>query len=288
MSAVGSGAAPMTGRTCVITGATAGIGKATAAALAAKGANVVMLGRSEGRLRSAASDLGPPVAGATVESVVCDLESFDSVRQAAATIAAGHPALHVLVNNAGVWLAERRETVDGLEATLQVNYLSHFLLTHLLLDNLKAGAPSRIVNVASAHRGVKLELEDLMMERKYSTMGSMGRTKLAMILFTKTLARELAGTGVTVNSLHPGVTKTDLSKGASWVVQLTQRFAPPPEKGAQTSVYLASSPEVEGVTGQYFVKCRPARTVGQANDVELEAKLWERSRQLCGLTTTPS
>jgi NAD(P)-dependent dehydrogenase (short-subunit alcohol dehydrogenase family) len=275
--------ASMTGRTCVVTGASSGIGKATAAALLRQGADVVVLAREGARLQAAVSKLASVPGGGTVESVACDLGSFESVRQAADTLSARHPQLHVLVNNAGVWLPERKQTVDGLEASLQINYLSHFLLTHLLLDNLKAGAPSRIVNVASTHRGVKLDFDDLMMERKYSTMGSMARTKLAMVLFTKTLARELAGTGVTVNSLHPGVTKTDLSTGMSPFLRLLQRFAGPPEKGAETSVYLASSPEVEGVSGQFFQKCRPARTAGQANDPAVERQLWEVSRKLCGL-----
>ncbi len=273
----------MKGRTCVITGGSAGIGKATARALIGKGADVVILARDAERLRAASSEL-QPVSGGSVETVVCDLGSFDSVRRAAETIAAAHPQLHVLVNNAGVWLPERRETVDGLEASFQINYLSHVLLTELLLDNLRAGAPSRIVNVASTHRGVKLDFDDLMMERQYSTMGSMARTKLAMVLYTKTLARELAGTGVTVNSLHPGVTRTELSSGMSFLLRLTQRFAGPPEKGAETSVYLASSPDVDGVSGQFFVKCRPAHTTGQANDPAVERQLWETSRKLCGLS----
>ena len=275
----------MKGRTCVITGGNSGIGKATAEALVRRGANMVILGRDQGRMQTAAAELGSLNPEARVDSVVCDLGSFASVRQAAETIIADHPQIHVLINNAGIWLPERQETVDGFEATLQVNYLSHFLLTHLLLDALKANAPARIVNVASTHRGVKLRLHDLMMEREYSRMGSMGRTKLAMVLFTKTLARELAGTGVTVNSLHPGLAKTDLSRGVSRFMRILNRFAAPPEKAAETSVYLASSPDVEGVTGQFFVKCRPARTVGEANDPHTEQQLWNVSRKLCGLTT---
>lgn len=273
----------MTGRTCVVTGGSAGIGKATAAALAGMGANVVILARQGRRLEAAVSEIRSRAVGGTVESVNGDLESFESVRDAADTIGAGHPQLHVLVNNAGIWLPERRETGDGVEASLQVNYLSHFLLTQLLLDNLRAGAPSRIVNVASTHRGVKLDFDDLMMEGKYSPVGSMARTKLAMVLFTKALAKELSGTGITVNSLHPGVTKTELSSAMPWFLRVTQRFAAPPEKGAATSVFLASSPEVEGVSGQFFIKCRPARTTGQANDPAVERQLWETSRKLCGL-----
>ena len=274
----------MNGRTCLITGGNSGIGKATAAALVRRGADMVIRGRDDGRLETAAAELRSLNPEAQVNWVVCDLGSFDSVRRAAAAINTDHPHIHVLINNAGIWLPERKETVDGLEATLQVNYLSHFLLTHLLLDALRASAPARIVNVASTHRRVKLGLDDLMMEREYSRIGSMGRTKLAMVLFTKTLARELAGTGVTVNCLHPGLAKTDLSRDVSWFVGMLQRFAAPPEKAAETSVYLASSPEVEGVTGQFFVKCRPARTVGEANDAAAERQLWEISQKLCGLS----
>ena len=267
----------------MITGGNAGIGKATAAALVRLGANVVLLGRDTGRVERAAAELRTLNPEARVEAVECDLASFASVRHAAEAITAGHPQVHVLINNAGIWLPERKETADGLEMTLQVNYLSHFLLTHLLLDVLKASAPARIVNVASTHRGVKLRLDDLMMEREYSRMGSMGRTKLAMVLFTKTLARELAGTGVTVNSLHPGLAKTDLTRDVGPFMQLLNRFAAPPQKAAQTAIYLASSPEVEGVTGQFFAKCRPARTVGEANDPDSERQLWEISRKLSGL-----
>lgn len=259
------------------------MGKATASALVRGGANVVLLGRDKGRVEAAAAELRTLNPEARVESVECDLASFASVRQAAEAITAGHPHIHVLVNNAGVWLPERQETVDGFETTLQVNYLSHFLLTHLLLDVLTANAPARIVNVASTHRGVKLRLDDLMLEREYPRMGSMGRTKLAMVLFTKTLARELAGTGVTVNSLHPGLAKTGLTRDVGLFMRILNRFAATPEKAAATAIYLASSPEVEGVTGQFFVKCRPARTVGEANDPDSERQLWEISRKLCGL-----
>jgi NAD(P)-dependent dehydrogenase (short-subunit alcohol dehydrogenase family) len=275
----------MKGRTCVITGGNSGIGKATAAALVRRGADVVLLGRDKGRVETARTELQTLNPESRVESVECDLASFASVRQAAKAINDGHPQVHVLINNAGIWLPERQVTVDGFEMTLQVNYLSHFLLTHLLLDVLKASAPARIVNVASTHRGVKLRLDDLMLEREYSRMGSMGRTKLAMVLFTKTLARELAGTGVTVNSLHPGLAKTDLTRDVGLFMRILNRFAAAPEKAAETSVFLASSPEVEGVTGQFFVKCRPARTVGEANDPHSERQLWDVSRELCGLAT---
>ena len=271
--------ANMTGKTCLITGGTSGIGKATAEALARLGARVVLLARDERELERVAVEFRS--AGYAADWVACDLASFESVRAAAAKITTDYPAIDVLINNAGVWLSERRVTVDGNEMTFQVNYLSHFLLTHLLVEN--ATSPMRIVNVASTHRGVHLDFDDVMMETEYSTIASMGRTKLAMVLFTKTLARELAGTGITVNSLHPGVSKTNLTSGVSPLLRMINVFGGTPEKGARTSVYLASSPEVEGVTGQFFIKRRPAKTVGQANDPNAEQRLWDLSRQLCGL-----
>jgi NAD(P)-dependent dehydrogenase (short-subunit alcohol dehydrogenase family) len=276
--------ADMTGKTCLITGGSSGIGRATAEALARQGATIVLLARDEPQLEHVAAQLR--AAGAVVDWVACDLASFESVRAAAKKITTDHPVIDVLINNAGVWLSDRRVTVDGHEMTFQVNYLSHFLLTQLLVE--KATSPMRIVNVASTHRGVHIDFDDLMMERGYSAIASMGRTKLAMVLFTKTLARELAGRGITVNSLHPGVTKTNLTSGVSPLLRLVNMFGGSPEKGARTSVYLASSPEVDGVTGQFFIKRRPAKTVGQANDPSAESRLWSLSRKLCGLEhTTP-
>jgi NAD(P)-dependent dehydrogenase (short-subunit alcohol dehydrogenase family) len=273
------------GKVCLVTGGNSGIGKATALELAKKGATVVVLCRSRERGEAAVRDLQRDSGNPNVELLVADLASQASVRQAAAEFQERFKHLHVLVNNAAVFLPERRETVDGIEETFAVNYLSHFLLTHLLLDLLKASAPARIVNVASKTSFIKLDLDDLMLtKRKYSVMAAVAPTKLGLVLFTKELATRLKGTEVTVNSLHPGVVKTNLLKDMPrWMKIFFTLPAVGPEKGARTSVYLASAPEVQRVSGEFFADCKIAKTTGVANDPELCKRLWEISMNLTGL-----
>ncbi|HZU80123.1 MAG TPA: SDR family oxidoreductase [Acidimicrobiales bacterium] len=279
----------MTGKTVVVTGANSGIGLETAASLAAAGARVLMTARDPGRGEAARAEVAKRSGSDKVELVVFDLGDLASVRAGAADILARTDRIDVLVNNAGVVLTARRETSDGLEATFVVNHLGHFLLTELLLDRLKQSAPSRIVNVAStAHKGARrgLDFDDLQSARRYSGMQVYAKSKLANIYFTTELARRLQGTGVTVNCLHPGTVATgyardgDASGFLAFGVKVIKPFVLTPEQGARTSVYLASSPEVAGVTGQYFVRCKPRPPSKVARDDAAAAQLWEASAKL--------
>jgi NAD(P)-dependent dehydrogenase (short-subunit alcohol dehydrogenase family) len=279
------GVVDMEGRVCVVTGGTAGIGRATAEDLARRGATVVILGRASDRVEAARREIVAATGNEDVEVVVADLESQRQVRQAAAEIVARHPQVHVLVNNAGVFPRVRAETEDGIEKAFAVNYLSHFLLTHQLLDALKAGAPSRVVNVASQVQGAKIDFDDLMFEkRKYSTMRAVSASKLALIYFTMELAERFDGTGVTVNAIHPGLTKTAITKDMSKPMRtLLNLFSGPPARGARTSVYLATSDEVRGVSGKFFIKSKQRNVPRQATDQQTQKRLWEVSRALVNL-----
>jgi retinol dehydrogenase-12 len=279
----------MDGRTVVITGANSGVGKATAVALAAAGARTVITARSESRGLSALADIRKASGSDQVELEVFDLADLASVRRGAAQILDRYDRIDVLVNNAGLVLSERSETVDGIETTFAVNHLGPFLLTRLLTDRLVTSAPARVVNVAStAHRSARrgLDFDDLQVRGRYSGMSVYGRSKLANVLFTAELARRLAGTGVTANSLHPGTVATgyardgDASGVLAFGIKVIKPFILTPEKGARTSVYLASSPEVAEVTGQYFVKCRAKEPSAAARDEEAAARLWSVSEEL--------
>jgi NAD(P)-dependent dehydrogenase (short-subunit alcohol dehydrogenase family) len=279
----------MAGRVCVITGATRGIGRATAEELARLGATVVLLARKrEDGLRTAQEIAEQsPVRPALVTA---DLSSQASIRQAAAEICRLYPRLHVLINNAGVISAQREVTADGIELQLAVNHLAHFLLTNLLLDRLKAGAPSRIINVSSgAHSGTRIDFEDLQGSRSYSPNRAYSQSKLANILFTYELARRLQGTGVTANCLHPGVIATKLLAdymGVPFVGRaLASTFGASPEKGAETTIFLATAPEVEGVTGKYFEGKRERRSSRESYDEAAARRLWEVSEQLTGMSS---
>jgi len=283
----------MEGKTVIITGGNSGIGKATAIALAGAGARVVVTARNEQRGRAAVADIAAAGRSDSVELSVFDLADLSSVRAGAADLLARCPRIDVLCNNAGLILSERTLSADGYEATFATNHLGPFLLTNLLLERVKASAPSRIVNVASiahtfARRG--MEFDDLMAERSYRQGKVYARSKLANILFTLELAERLAGTGVTVNSLHPGSVATGYARDGdttgfmAWGVKLYAHFPTTltPEQGARTSIYLCSSPEVEGVTGRYFARCKEKSPSAQARDGAAAARLWSVSEELVG------
>jgi NAD(P)-dependent dehydrogenase (short-subunit alcohol dehydrogenase family) len=281
-----SGTIDMSGKVCLITGANAGIGKVTAQKLAELGATVMMVCRNRQKGEAALKEIKSKSGNANVELIIADLSSQAEIRRLADEFKAKHQRLDVLLNNAGVYLPKRALTVDGLEMTFAVNHLAYFLLTNLLLEVLKPSAPSRIVSVSSeAHKYGKLEFDNLQGEREYKGIPAYSNSKLENVLFTNELARRLAGTKVTANSLHPGAVATSIfrntPKPIEWLIKL---LTISPEKGAETSVYLATSSEVEGITGKYFEKKQekyPSRT---AQDEELAGRLWQVSEQLTGLS----
>ncbi|OLB36074.1 MAG: short-chain dehydrogenase [Ktedonobacter sp. 13_2_20CM_2_54_8] len=279
----------MQGKICMVTGANSGIGKATALELAQMGATVVMVCRDRARGEEARSEITTKSRNNAVDLLQADLSSQQSIRQLVEHFKQRYTHLHVLINNAGAAFTGRRETVDGLEMTFAVNYLAPFLLTNLLLDVLKASAPARIVNVSSAsHKSGYIQMDDLQGEKHNRSMRAYPQSKLAIVLFTYELARRLQGTGVTANCLDPGFVATNIGQtGASLPVRLLIKligsFGTSPEKGAKTSIYLASSPEVEGVTGKYFVKSLPKRSAAISYDESLQRQLWEQSAKLVNL-----
>jgi NAD(P)-dependent dehydrogenase (short-subunit alcohol dehydrogenase family) len=279
-------------RVCLITGATSGIGKATAMGLANMGASVVMVGRDRGRGEAALADIKEGSANASVDLMLADLSSQEDIRRLADEFKEAYPRLDVLINNAGVIRSKRVTTSDGIEMTFAVNHLAHFLLTNLLIELLKASTPSRIVNVSSGEqRSGTIDFDDLQGEKEYKTAKAYSQSKLANVLFTYELARRLEGTGVSANCLHPGGgVRTNLGSGVSGVFGFTVRALTPlmksPEKGAETSIYLASSPEVKGLSGGYFVKKAEARSSDVSHDERLARRLWEVSAELTNLPKT--
>jgi NAD(P)-dependent dehydrogenase (short-subunit alcohol dehydrogenase family) len=278
----------MQGKTVLITGGNSGIGFETALALAAAGATVAFTSRDPHRGEHAADEIRRRTS-VQPHLMPLDLASFASIRAFAAGFLERFDSLHVLINNAGLVLSERTETEEGFESTFGVNHLGHFLLTHLLLDRIKASAPARIINVASrAHRFARsgLDFDDLQLTSRYGGMKAYARSKLANIYFTRELARRLQGTGVTVNALHPGSVATgfgrddDVKPPYGWLWVLARPFLRSPQKGAQTSIYLASAPEVEGVTGKYFADSKETEPTAIARDDEAARRLWEASEAL--------
>ncbi len=275
----------MTGKVCLITGANSGIGKATALGLAKLDATVVIVSRDKDKGEAALLEMRTRSGNKNVDAMVADLSSQDSVRELAHDFKARYKKLNVLINNAGVFLPKRVPTVDGLEATFATNHLGHFLLTNLLLDVLKASAPSRIINLtSSAHRGTEMDFDDLQGEKKYSGYHAYSQSKLANVLFTYQLAKLLEGTGVTVNCLHPGVVRTGFGKDQrglwSILVTVSSPFMMSPERAARAAIYLATSPELEAVTGKHFSKGRDQRSSEESYDMASAERLWKISAEL--------
>jgi retinol dehydrogenase 12 len=279
----------MTGKTCLVTGATSGIGRQTALRLAMLGANVIIVGRDAARTERAAGEVRARVPAALVETMTADLSSLTQVHQLADEITGRCDRLDVLINNAGVICTRQQLTADGLERTFATNHLAPFVLTNLLSGLLQSSAPARVVTVASAaHRQVRtIAWDDLPYGAKMSPGQAYPLSKLLNILFTRELARRLTGTGVTANCLHPGFVRTSLGRDVTGVtgtaLRLALRLRPGAEAGANTPVYLASSPAVTGATGGYFVRCGPAEPSALARDARAAARLWALSAELGGI-----
>jgi NAD(P)-dependent dehydrogenase (short-subunit alcohol dehydrogenase family) len=274
----------------MVTGATAGIGKETAAGLAKQGMHVIVVGRNVEKADAVVEELRRTTGNPSVEPLIADFSSLDQVRSLADTFKSRYDRLDVLVNNAGLVTQTRQESRDGYELMLAVNYLAPFLLTNLLLDVMEDSAPARNVNVSSfSYKKGAINFDDLQSEKQFEHRQAYYQTRLAMVLFTLTLARRLEATGVTANVLHPGIVKTALSHDymANPVFRFfEQLIAVSPEEGAQTSLYLAASPEVAGVTGQYFEKKQAKPLSPEAQDQALQDRLWAASEGLVGLHRT--
>jgi NAD(P)-dependent dehydrogenase (short-subunit alcohol dehydrogenase family) len=280
---------PMHGQTVVITGATSGIGEVAASELAAAGARIVLTARDPGRAASTLERLrriGPAVEHL---AVLGDLSQLSEARRVALEVGAAAPSIDVLINNAGAIFPKRRVTPDGLEMTFALNHMAGFILTHVLLDNLRRAPSARIVTTSSdAHRTGQLDFDDLQTSRRtYTTFRAYSASKLCNVLFTRELARRLEGTKITANAVHPGFVNSrfyEVEFGALEVLRpLVNLFAISPQKGAATLVHVASSPALENVSGQYFVKCRSVRPSKAAEDSSLGARLWEVSTQIADL-----
>ena len=274
----------MNNKLCLVTGANAGIGRATALGLAQKGAHVVMICRSAERGRAAQQVIIAQSGNQQVDLLLADLSVQAEIRRVAAEFNQRYSRLDVLVNNAGAIFTTRQESADGLELTFALNHLGYFLLTQELLPLLLASAPARIINVASgAHYSGQINFDDLQLRQGYAAFKAYAQSKLANVLFTNELARRLAGTGVTANSLHPGVVGTQFgrnNRGLSLIIRLVRPFLRSEAKGAETSIHLATAPELATTTGQYFDDNQPKRASDLAYDEALARRLWEESEKL--------
>jgi len=278
----------MSGKVCLVTGATSGMGHVTARELATMGATVVAVGRNREKGEATVADIKKRSANDTVAFMQADLSSQESIRALAMTFTDRYDRLHVLVNNAGGIFARRETTVDSIEMTFALDHLGYVLLTELLLPTLKASAPARVVNVSSSAQAFgKINFDDLQGAKRYSAWRAYNQAKLANVLFTYELARRLAGTGVTATCLHPGLVATGFAQNngdlTQRLIKAGQVFMASPEKGARTSIYLASSPLVEGVTGRYFVDKKPKKSSRRSYDEAAARRLWEISEGLTGL-----
>jgi NAD(P)-dependent dehydrogenase (short-subunit alcohol dehydrogenase family) len=278
----------MQGKTVVVTGGTSGIGQVAAERLVGKGARIVLVARDPARGEVTLKRLRELAPGAAHSVHYGNLSEIGEMKRLGAEIAAAEPRIDVLVNNAGALFNARKLTGDGLEYTFATNHVAYFVLTELLLPSLKAAGKARIVSTASdAHKGARLDFDDLQSAESFSGFGAYGRSKLCNILWTRELARRIEGSGVTANCLHPGFVATrfgDQSGGLlAPAVRIAKNFAISPEKGAETIIYLASSPEVAGVSGGYFYKCRPATPTTEARDNASARRLWDVTAKLTGL-----
>lgn len=283
---------PMAGRTVLVTGGTSGIGRATALGLAAMGAHVAIVGRDRVRTEDAARDIRE-AGGGQVDGFVADMSAQAEVRRLADEVLEALPRIDVLVNNVGGYWDTRHVTADGLERTFALNHLAPFLLTHLLLGRLRERAAARVVTLSSgAHTMGRIDFDDLGGERSYSGMRAYSQSKLANVLFTYELARRLGDGGVTANAVHPGMVRTGFGAEDAGTLQrlftpLMRPFMKSPAQGAATSIHVASSPALEGVTGGYFADCRPKRSSGRSHDEETAARLWQVSANLVGIAPNP-
>ncbi|MCJ7715339.1 MAG: SDR family oxidoreductase [Anaerolineales bacterium] len=278
----------MKGKKCLVTGATSGIGEGIAQALARKGAEVIIVSRNKEKCIKTVSQIQEQTRNSAVTYYQADLSSQQKIRQLAADIKKKYTDLDVLVNNAGGFFWKRRESTDGIEMTFALNHLNYFLLTNLLLDLLRKGAPARIVNTTSGmHQNQVIDFNDLELRRNYLHFKAYGKSKLANLYFTYELARRLDDNLVTVNAFNPGFTKSNIAKegnlAAQFIGPLTNIFSNPTEKGADTGVYLASSPEVEGVSGKYFNERKPIQSSDISYDREIARQLWNRCEELTGM-----
>jgi NAD(P)-dependent dehydrogenase (short-subunit alcohol dehydrogenase family) len=275
----------MQGKTCVVTGATSGIGLVTAQVLAHQGATLIIVARNPERGAATVSRIRQETGNSAVEVMVADLSVQAQVRQLGSALQQRVTRLDVLVNNAGAFFSRRQLSQDGLEMTFALNHLAYSLLTNLLIDSLKAADSARIINVSSeAHRRAQLEFSDLQKEQRYTVWRAYARSKLANLLFTYELARRLAGTGITANALHPGFVATNFGRNnrgiAAAFIRFLQLVAISPEEGAQTIVYLARSPTVKDLTGQYFIKQQAVRSSAVSYDRAAAERLWQCSAEL--------
>ncbi len=284
-----TGTRPMAGKTVLITGGTGGIGKASAIGLAALGARVAITGRDRARAQQAAEAVARESGNPAVDVFVADLSAQAEVRRLADEVLAAYPRLDVLLNNVGGFWSHRHLTADGLEHTFALNHLAPFLLTGLLLERLTASAPARIVTVSSGAQGMgAIDFDDLMGERSYSGQRAYNQSKLANVMFTYELARKLEGSGVTATALHPGMTNTsfsaeDPSRVFAPLVAVMRPFMRSPARGADTAIYLASSPDVTGLSGKYFADRKARASNKSSYDGATTARLWDLSAGLVGL-----
>ena len=269
----------------MITGANSGIGKATAMGLAKMDATLIMVGRDKKSCDEVRKQIIEKTGNKNIDILICDLSSQKQIHHLVDNYNQKYQNLHILINNAGIVLRKRTLNDEGIEMNFAVNYLAPFLLTNLLLDVLKKSTPSRIINISSGvHKRASIDFDDLQSEKKYSSFGTYGKSKLALLLFTYELSRKLKNSGVTVNALHPGVVKTNLGRDQPAFSRWFQNtFFKSPERGAETSIYLVSSPEVDGMTGKYFINKKPAKSSEESYNEENAKKLWNISIKLTKL-----